>query len=80
MLGETGWKLQTLQKRLQCRPELQQEELKKMLQNHMIDFRIIRDMSSMNSTGYIQFLLMVVNKSAYTEIIERMYREMQEYL
>ena len=46
----------------------------------MIDFRIIRDMSSMNSTGYIQFLLMVVNKSAYTEIIERMYREMQEYL
>jgi hypothetical protein len=52
-----------------------------MLQNHMIDFRIIRDMSSMNSTGYIQFLLMVaVNKSAYTEIIERMYREMQEYL
>jgi len=44
----------------------------------MIDFR---DMSSMNLTGYIEFLLMVaVNKSAYREIVEKMYREMQEYL
>jgi hypothetical protein len=47
----------------------------------MIDFRIIRDMSSMNLTGYIEFLLMItVSKSAYGEIIERMYREIQEYL
>jgi hypothetical protein len=61
-------------------PRTATRRIEKMLQNHMIDFRIIRDMSSMNSTGYIQFLLMVVNKSAYTEIIERMYREMQEYL
>jgi hypothetical protein len=35
----------------------------------------------MNVTGYIEFLLMVaVNKSAYGEIIEKMYHEMQEYL
>ena len=55
--------------------------IEKMLQNHIIDFRIIRDMSSMNLTGYIEFLLMVaVNKSAYGEVIEKMYREMQEYL
>ena len=55
--------------------------IEKMLQNQMIDFSIIRDMSSMNLTGYIEFLLMVaVNKSAYTEIIERMYSEMQEYM
>ena len=55
--------------------------IEKMRQNQMIDFRIIRDMSSMNLTGYIEFLLMVVvNKSAYREIVEKMYREMQEYL
>jgi hypothetical protein len=42
-----------------------------MLQNHMLNFSIIRDMSSLNLTGYIEFLLMVaVSKSAYTEIIE----------
>jgi Predicted metal-binding integral membrane protein (DUF2182) len=53
----------------------------KMRQNQIIDFRIIRDMPCMNLTGYIEFLLMVaVNKSAYREIIEKMYREMQEYL
>jgi ribosomal protein L31E len=39
-------------------------------------------MSSMNLTGYIEFLLIVYvnNKSAHGEIVERMYREMQEYL
>jgi hypothetical protein len=47
----------------------------------MLDFRIIRDMSSMNLTGYIDFIVVVaVNKSAYRGVIERMYREMQEYL
>jgi hypothetical protein len=35
----------------------------------------------MNLAGYIEFLLTIdVNKSAYREIIERMYNEMQEYL
>jgi hypothetical protein len=52
----------------------------KMGQHHIIDFSIIRDMSSTNLTGYIEFVLMIaVNKSAYGEVIERMYREMQQY-
>lgn len=57
--------------------------IEKMQQNHVItDFRITRNMSSMNLTGYIEFLLIVYvnNKSAHGEIVERMYREMQEYL
>jgi DNA-binding Lrp family transcriptional regulator len=62
-------------------PRTATRRIEKMIQNHMIDFRIIRDMSSMNLTGYIEFLLMVVvHKSAYTEIVEKMYREMQEYM
>jgi DNA-binding Lrp family transcriptional regulator len=62
-------------------PRTATRRIEKMRQNQMIDFRIIRDMSSMNLTGYIEFLLMVaVNKSAYREIVEKMYREMQEYL
>jgi DNA-binding Lrp family transcriptional regulator len=57
------------------------KRIEKMQQHHIIDFHIIRDMSSMNLSGYIEFLLMVdVNKSAYGEIIESMYSEMQEYL
>jgi DNA-binding Lrp family transcriptional regulator len=62
-------------------PRTATRRIEKMRQHHIIDFRIIRNMSSMNLTGYIEFLLMVaVNKSAYGEIIEKMYREMQEYL
>ena len=62
-------------------PRTATRRIEKLTQNHMLDFRIIRDMSSMNLTGYIDFILVVaVNKSAYREILERMYREMQEYL
>ena len=62
-------------------PRTATRRIEKMQQNQMMDFRIIRDMSSMNLTGYIEFLLMVaVNKSAYREIVEKMYRQMQEYL
>jgi DNA-binding Lrp family transcriptional regulator len=62
-------------------PRTATRRIEKMRQHHIIDFRIIRNMSSMNLTGYIEFLLMVaVNKSVYGEIIEKMYREMQEYL
>jgi DNA-binding Lrp family transcriptional regulator len=62
-------------------PRTATRRIEKMQQNQMMDFRIIRDMSSMNLTGYIEFLLMVaVNKSAYRQVIEKMYRQMQEYL
>jgi DNA-binding Lrp family transcriptional regulator len=62
-------------------PRTATRRMEKMRQHHIIDFRIIRNMSSMNLTGYIEFLLMVtVNKSAYRQVIEKMYSEMQEYL
>jgi DNA-binding Lrp family transcriptional regulator len=62
-------------------PRTATRRIEKLTQNHILDFRIIRDMSSMNLTGYIDFVLMVaVNKSAYGGVIERMYREMQESL
>ena len=57
------------------------KRIEKMQQHHIINFSIIRDMSSMNLAGLIEFLLMAdINKSSYREIIERIYREMQEYL
>jgi len=46
--------------------------IEKMLQNHIIDFRIIRDMSSRNLTGYIEFILMVaVNKSVTEKSLKK---------
>ena len=57
-------------------PRTATRRIEKMMQNHTLDFRIFRDISF----TYIEFLLMIaVNKTSYGEIIERMYREMQEY-
>jgi len=53
-------------------PRTATRRMEKMREDHIIAFRIIRNMSSMNLTGYIEFLLMVaVNKSAYREVIEK---------
>ena len=51
-------------------PRTVTRRIEKVRQHHIIDFRIISNMSSMNLTGYIEFLLMVtVNKSAYGQAI-----------
>ena len=81
LLSNARMEIADIAKEASVSPRTATRRIEKMLQNHMIDFRIIRDMSSMNLTGYIEFLLMVApNKSAYGEIVEKMYREMQEYL
>lgn len=57
------------------------KRIEKMQQHHILNFSIIRDMSSMNLAGLTEFLLLVdINKSAYRDITETIYREMQEYV
>jgi len=81
LLSNARMEIADIAKESSISPRTATRRIEKLTQNHMLDFSIIRDMSSMNLTGYIDFILMVaVNKSAYREILERMYREMQEYL
>ena len=47
------WKLQTLQKKTSISPRTATRGIEKLTQKHMLDFGIIRDMSSMNLTGYM---------------------------
>jgi DNA-binding Lrp family transcriptional regulator len=55
--------------------------LQKMRENHVLQFSILRDMSSMQLVGYIEFAVIInVQRSLYQNIIERIYHEMQEYL
>ena len=55
--------------------------LEKMRENHILQFSILRDMSSMQLVGYIEFAVVInVTKSLYRNILERIYLEMQEYL
>jgi DNA-binding Lrp family transcriptional regulator len=80
LLSNARMEIAEIAKEASVSPRTATRRIEKMGQHHIIDFSIIRDMSSTNLTGYIEFLLMVaVNKSSYEEIIERMYREMQEY-
>jgi DNA-binding Lrp family transcriptional regulator len=81
LLSNARMEIADIAKESSISPRTATRRIEKLTQNHMVDFRIIRDMSSMNLTGYIDFIIVVdVSKSAYREILERIYREMQEYL
>jgi DNA-binding Lrp family transcriptional regulator len=55
--------------------------IEKMQQNHILEFTVLRDMSSMQLVGYIEFAVVIkVDRSLYRYILERIYRELQEYL
>jgi DNA-binding Lrp family transcriptional regulator len=79
LLSNARMEIADIAKEASVSPRTATRRIEKMKQNHMLDFRIISDMSSMNLTGYIQFPV-AVNGSAYGEIVEQMYSEMQEYL
>ena len=55
--------------------------LEKLRENHIVEFGVIRDMSSMQLTGYIEFAVMIhlEDDSLYEYVLERIYQEMQEY-
>jgi DNA-binding Lrp family transcriptional regulator len=56
--------------------------LKILRENHIVEFGVIRDVSSMQLTGYIEFGIMIhlEDDSLYQYVLERVYQEMQEYL
>jgi DNA-binding Lrp family transcriptional regulator len=55
--------------------------LEKMRENDVLQFSILPNLSSMNLTGYIEFAVLIhVNTSSRQNILERIYRELQEYL
>ncbi len=56
--------------------------LEKLRENNIIEFGVIRNMSSMHLTGYIEFAVMIhlIDDSLYQPVFEKIYQEMQEYL
>jgi DNA-binding Lrp family transcriptional regulator len=68
---ETSLSAKTVTRRLQT-----------LRENHIVEFGIIRNMSSMQLAGYIEFGIMIhlEGDSFYQPVLERIYQEMQEYL
>ena len=55
--------------------------LEKMRENHILEFSILTNPSSTQLIGYIEFAVVInIEISSHQDIIERIYREMQEYL
>jgi DNA-binding Lrp family transcriptional regulator len=55
--------------------------LEKMRENDVLHFSILPNLSSMKLTGYIEFAVLIhVNISSRQSILERIYRELEEYL
>jgi DNA-binding Lrp family transcriptional regulator len=55
--------------------------LEKLRENHVVEFGIIRNISSIQLVGYIEFAVLIdVDKSLFQSILERIYYEMREYL
>lgn len=55
--------------------------LEKLRENHIIEFGIIRNISSIQLVGYIEFAVVIdVEKSLFQKVLERICREMQDYL
>ena len=55
--------------------------LEKMRENHILEFSILTNLSSMQLIGYIEFAVVIdIDISCHQNIIERIYYEMQEYL
>jgi Lrp/AsnC family transcriptional regulator for asnA, asnC and gidA len=53
----------------------------KLREGRILEFSILRDMSSMQLVGFIEFAVVIhINKSFHQYILKRIYRELQEHL
>ncbi len=52
-----------------------------MKEHHILHFSVSANISSMQLTGYVEFIMLInIDMYHHKEILERIYREMQEYL
>ena len=57
------------------------KRLDKMRENHVLQFSIVANLSSMNITGYIEFGVLIRVDAAYHQnVVQRIYNEMQQYI
>jgi DNA-binding Lrp family transcriptional regulator len=55
--------------------------LEKMRENHVLQFSTSTNLSSMQVTGYIEFVVLIRVHAAYHQnVVQRIYNEMQEYI
>lgn len=81
LLSDPRMLVEDIAKETSLSPKTISRRLEKMGENHILDFTILRNLSSMQLVGYIEFVLVInIQASYHQNIIERIYNEMQEHL
>ena len=81
LLSDSRMLSKDIAKKTSLSPKTVARRLEKMRENHILEFSIVQNVSSMRLTGYIEFAVLIdVKISSHQNIVERIQYELQEYL
>jgi DNA-binding Lrp family transcriptional regulator len=81
LLSDARKSVENIVKETSFSPRTVARRLEKMRGNYVIQFTISRNLTSMRLTGYIEFdVLIHVELSKHQNVLEKIYRELDEYL
>jgi DNA-binding Lrp family transcriptional regulator len=81
LLSDARMRVEDIAKETSLSPKTVTRRLEKMKENHILQFTIETDLTSMQLTGFIQLHVLIhVDTSYHQNIIQKMYNEMQEYI
>ena len=81
LLSDARMRVEDIAKETSLSPRTVTRRLEKMRENRVLLFTISRDLSSTRLTGYMEFdVLINVEISRHQSILEKIYRELEEYL
>ena len=81
LMSDPRMRIEDIAKKTSLSTKTVTRRLEKMRENHILQFTILIDPSSMQLTGFIKLILLINVHSYYHQyIVQRIYNEMQEYL
>jgi DNA-binding Lrp family transcriptional regulator len=81
LLSDARMRVEDIAKVTLLSPKTVTRRLEKMRENHILQFTIETDLTSMQLTGFIELHVLInVDASYHQNIVQRIYNEMQEYI
>jgi DNA-binding Lrp family transcriptional regulator len=81
LLSDPRMRVEDIAKETSLSTKTVARRLEMMREKHILQFTILTDLSSMQLTGFIEFVVLIrVHASYHQSVVQRIYNEMQEYL
>jgi DNA-binding Lrp family transcriptional regulator len=81
LLSDARMRVEDIAKETSLSSKTVTRRLEKMRENHILQFTISTDLTSMQLTGFIELHVLIdVDASYHQNIVQKMYNEMQEYI